>query len=71
MRRKLFDIIEPASDQNKASSIYDIIMMITIITSIIPLAFKNAHPVFQIVEYLTIAIFIIDYLLRLFTADLN
>ena len=45
--------------------------MAVIIISIIPLAFKETNLVFDIIEYTTVSIFIIDYLLRLFTADLK
>ncbi|MBR5322200.1 MAG: ion transporter, partial [Clostridia bacterium] len=44
-------------------------MMVTIIISIIPLAFKETNVVFQWIDYITVSIFIIDYLLRLITAD--
>ena len=44
-------------------------MRITIIISIIPLAFKQSNIVFEYIDYITVTIFIIDYLLRLLTAD--
>ena len=44
-------------------------MMITIVTSIIPLAFKEEFPVFVIIDKIAVVIFIIDYLLRVLTAD--
>ena len=69
MRKKLFSIIEPADGGNKLSNIYDIFMMITIVSSLVPLAFKERTVVFQWIEYVAVSIFIIDYLLRLFTAD--
>ena len=69
MRKKLFSIIEPVSDTNKLSNIYDFIMMATIVISVIPLAFKETNIVFQWIDYITVSIFILDYLLRLITAD--
>ena len=68
-RKKLFDIIEVAEEQNSLSGFYDIFMMITIIVSIFPLAFKSNNSVFIVIDKVTVVIFIIDYLLRLFTAD--
>lgn len=44
-------------------------MLVTIIISIIPLAFKENNTVFQWIDYVTVAIFILDYFLRLITAD--
>lgn len=69
MRKKIFNILDTNNDSNKISNVYDIIMMITIIMSIIPLAFKQSNIVFEYIDYITVTIFIIDYLLRLLTAD--
>jgi len=69
MRKRLYSIIEPTDNGDKFSSIYDFIMMMTIIISIIPLAFKETNIIFQWIDYITVSIFIIDYLLRLITAD--
>ena len=70
-RKKLYSIIEPAGDGNRLSAVYDVIMMLTIIASIVPLAFKKTNAVFQWIDYITVGIFIVDYLLRLATADLK
>lgn len=69
MRKRIHDIIEAASAKDRASNVYDIFMMIVIVASIIPLAFKTEHPVFDIIDKIAVVIFIIDYCLRLFTAD--
>ena len=69
MREKLYSIIEPTNNTSKLSSVYDFIMMATIIISIIPLAFKQTNTVFQWIDYITVSIFILDYILRLITAD--
>ncbi len=71
MRKRIYQIIEPNQENNKASSVYDFIMMSTIVISLIPLAFKTTNIIFQRIDYITVTIFIIDYLLRLFTADLK
>ena len=69
MRKKIYSIIEPVGNDNKLSNIYDFIMMTTIVVSIIPLAFKETNAFFQLIDYITVSIFILDYLLRLLTAD--
>lgn len=71
MREKIYSIIEPSDGNNKLSNIYDFIMMATIVISIIPLAFKETNIVFQWIDYITVSIFIVDYILRLITADLK
>ena len=44
-------------------------MMFIIIISLIPLAFKTSNTFFSVIETVSTVIFIIDYLLRLITAD--
>ncbi len=50
---------------------YDILMLIAIIASIVPLMFNRELPVFRYVEIVTVSIFIIDYFLRWMTADIR
>lgn len=69
MRKRLFEIIELSRDNDRISSSYDIAMIFVIIASLVPLAFKETTPVFTIIELVTAVIFIIDYALRLWTAD--
>lgn len=69
MREKLFKIIDVSTEDNSLSHGYDSFMMIVIIVSLVPLAFKTTNTVFLIIEYVSTFIFIIDYLLRLITAD--
>lgn len=68
MRRRIFEIIE-VDDNNLISHIYDLSMMICIILSLVPLAMKSAPPFFKWVEIVTTVIFVLDYILRLMTAD--
>lgn len=68
-RKRLFEIIETAKESDRVSNIYDIFMMVTIVVSIIPLAFKEEFPVFVIIDKIAVVVFIIDYLLRVLTAD--
>ncbi len=69
VRRRLFEIIELSKDGDKLSSIYDGVMLLTIVISLIPLAFKNENRFFNVVEAVCVSIFIFDYLLRFITAD--
>lgn len=69
MRKRIYEIIEVGKDGDCISKIYDVCMMIVIVISLIPLAFKEENAVFNMMEGITVAIFIIDYLLRLITAD--
>ena len=69
MRKRIFEIIEVADDGDKLSRIYDWFMIAVIIISIIPLTMKTPGYVWQFIDKVCVAIFIIDYVLRLITAD--
>lgn len=69
MRKRIFEIIEVSEGNDKLSSIYDVSMMAFIILSLIPLAFKADIPLFAVIDKVCVAVFILDYLLRLLTAD--
>ena len=74
MRKRIFAIIEHGEGSKavkRMSAAYDFIMMLAIVISIVPLAFKENYPVFTYFEYITVGIFILDYLLRVLTADLK
>lgn len=69
IRKRIFEIIEVAQDGDRLSDLYDSFMLIAILISIIPLAFKNSNRVFEIIGIVTAVIFIVDYILRWMTAD--
>lgn len=69
MKKRIYEIIEPAQEGDKASLAYDIMMLLAITVSIIPLMFVEDKKLFHITEAVTVTIFIIDYILRWITAD--
>ena len=69
MRKRINEIIEPSKEGDKASLAYDIMMLLAITVSIIPLMFVEDNKLFRITEAVTVTIFIIDYILRWITAD--
>ena len=69
MRKKIYNLIEISNDNHYERSTYDGMMLVAIIISIIPLAFKGTNALFTIMDIATVVIFIIDYILRLITAD--
>ncbi len=68
-REKIYATIDGDEEGNRLSNFYNYFMMITIIISLIPLAFKNGNMVFTIFDKITVVIFIVDYILRYLTAD--
>lgn len=71
MRERIHEIITVAQKDDRASKIYDYIMIALILVSIFPLAFKQEPPIFRTVETVVAAAFVVDYLLREATADLH
>ena len=69
MRERIYQIIEKSEGEDKISAIYDTFMMVMIILSLVPLAFKSDNFVFFIIDKVAMVVFIIDYLLRWMTAD--
>lgn len=69
MRKRIFEIIESANENDRLSNVYDVFMMVVIIGSLIPLMFKEENLLFFIIDKVALVVFIIDYILRLFTAD--
>lgn len=69
MRKRIFEIIEVSDGNDRLSSIYDATMLALIILSLIPLAFKAETTFFAVIDKVCAATFILDYALRLITAD--
>lgn len=69
MRKRIYEIIEQGKGGGKAGIVYETLMLIAIIVSIIPLLFVEEHPCFRYTEIVTVTIFIIDYFVRWMTAD--
>lgn len=69
MRKRIFEIIEASRDNDVWSKIYDVFMIAVVLASLVPLAFKDEYPSFTVIDAICAVIFVIDYLLRLATAD--
>jgi len=67
MRSKIFSLVD--GHGNNSGDPYDYAMIAVIVASLIPLAFKDSTPFLQVIDRITVAIFILDYLLRWLTAD--
>ena len=69
MKKRIYEIIQMGHKGDRPSTAYDIFMIVVILISIIPLMYIKHYPIFDIFEKVSIVIFIIDYLLRWWTAD--
>lgn len=69
MRKRIFEIIEKSGGDDRLSAVYDFFMIVLIILSLVPLAFKHETPLLSIIDKTAVTVFIFDYLLRWGTAD--
>ena len=69
IRKRIFEIIEVAHKDDKASKIYDITMILAICIGMIPLMTKSKNTFFIIIDQIVALLFTIDYVLRWITAD--
>ena len=69
MRKRIFEITERPSGKDYASIVYDGVMIFLILLSLVPLAFKYETLFLRKIDRVCVCAFIIDYLLRLSTAD--
>lgn len=69
MRKRIFEIIEKSDGGDKLSTVYDLLMILIIVISLVPLAIKEETSFLFVVDKLTAGIFIVDYILRWMTAD--
>lgn len=67
MRKKLYSSLY---SDTPTARIYNILMVIMIFLSMIPLAFKDSSTLFKYIDYITVIVFIFDYGCRWIVADL-
>ena len=68
-KKRLYEIIEASREDDVVSKAYDIMMLVAVVVGLIPLMLKAESIYTKSIDGLTIAIFLIDYVLRLFTSD--
>ena len=76
MKKKVFDILQIGDSGNKPSLIFDYVLMANIIANILVVVLETFEELsaystlFRVVEIVTTIFFIVEYILRLWTADL-
>lgn len=69
MRKRIYEVIELSREGDKLSAVYDSGMILLIVLSLVPLIFKETTPLLNGIDHVCVCIFMVDYLLRLATAD--
>lgn len=70
-REHIYELLRNENEDNRAAVTYNRVMVGFIILSLVPLCFHKSNLVFDIIEFVCVAVFIVDYLLRWSTADLS
>ena len=71
IRQRIYDIVELKEVNSLASRLYNQVMLILVVISMLPLAFKEDYAIFAITDVVVVSVFIIDYLLNWMTADIR
>ena len=71
MRERIYEIIEADDENDKLSRLYDIFMILVIAVSLVPLMYKVPSDALVVIDKVCAGIFVVDYILRLATADLK
>ncbi len=78
MKQRIYDIIEKAEDGDKYSKIFDYFLMTVIFLTILGIIFESYDSIatqyktaLRVFEIVSVVIFTIEYILRIWTADLK
>ena len=69
MGERLYDTGNQNYEEDKLARLYNCVMFIFILMSLVPLLFKEEFLLIVIIDKVCVVVFIIDYFLRLITAD--
>ena len=76
-KEKVFDIVSKDDGDNKASRIFDLLIMTLIVLSIVSIVLESFddlntryRTLFSVFETFTVIVFTVEYILRIWTADL-
>ena len=71
LRDRIYRLVEPHNKESYASRVYDIVMLVAIVIGILPLMFRQQIKLFWYFDLISGVCFIVDYLLRWVTADMD
>lgn len=69
LKRRIYEIIENSKEGDLPSKIYDTMILVAIIVGLVPLTMKVDNQYTRLIDLVTVIIFLIDYILRLYTSD--
>lgn len=69
IKKRTYEVVEASKKGDYVSKAYDSMIFFAVIIGLIPLTVKVDNPYTRLIDLSTVVIFIIDYILRVFTAD--
>ncbi len=75
IRRKVFDIIQIGNKSDVPSRVFDAVIVLSVFANLFVVIFETYEesipylPILKVIEFVTILIFTVEYILRLWTAD--
>lgn len=69
IKKRIFEIIEVSHEDDISSRVYDHMMTVAVIVGLIPLTIKANTTYTALIDLVTAVLFLIDYVLRVFTSD--
>ena len=69
IRKRIYDVIDITDRQNGVTSVYNAVMTVVIIVSLLPLCFKEPGVWLVPLNMISAAVFVFDYILRWIVAD--
>lgn len=71
MRKRIYEILHLSNKDDRIGHAYNGFLVVCIVISVIPLLFKKNYLIFNYTGKITLVVFLIDYFLRIITADLK
>lgn len=71
LKQRLYKLLQGADPEGGEMDAYDIMMVVVILFSLVPMMFKTTNAWLTAIDRIAAAIFIVDYILRWWTADIH
>lgn len=68
-KKRIYEIIEASKTNDPVSKSYDFLILTATVVGLIPLTLKTDNYYTRIIDLVTVSIFLVDYILRLYTSD--
>ena len=68
-KKRLYEIIEASKEHDVTSKAYDLMILFAVIVGLIPMAMKTDTVYTRAIDIATTAIFLFDYIVRIYTSD--